>query len=103
MRLTPPMDRVAEAFTVNVPTVALLMVRVQVAVRPENATDGPQVVGPTVPGGVPTKLVEMFAGVAAVEPFGICVTVIVKMCALPISFTLVSGEMVMFASGLELV
>src|SRR5437867_1697207 len=37
------------------------------------------------------------------RPFGIAVAVMVKMCGLPTSFTLASGEMVMLASGFAFV
>ena len=94
--VTPPILIVAEAFTVKLPTLELLMVSVHVAVFPENATDAPHVVLCELGAGL--TLGVIFALVAAVAPSGACVTVIVKMCDAPTWFTAVPGVRLIDAS-----
>src|SRR5258708_3199955 len=75
------------------------MTTVQVAALPTNATGDPSQVSLTSvnPDGV--MLVVTVAEVAAVSPFGICVTTTVKVCCLFTGLVAFSGLIVMFASG----
>src|SRR5258706_15534625 len=100
MKVAPPIEIFVEACAVKVPGVVLLIVRVQVATLP--TTDGVAQVSLWVPSaGVTPGVMEL--NTTGEAPFGIAVAVIVKMCWLPTSFTLLSGVMVMFASGFAFV
>jgi len=82
---TPPTVKVALAFAVIVPAVVLLTTTVQVAVVPEKLTVLPVQLSVTDDGVKPVNVTVTLAVVAAVAAPGACVTVTVKVCALPTS------------------